>query len=79
MSALESLRKRAGMLVAGFVSFLAFIAVLRLWNGEPPVQPSGDVGILIGAAMVALYFIISDRRDGTQAVPTSRSGPSAGV
>ena len=67
------------MLIAGFVSFLAFIAVMRLWSGEPLVQPAGDVGILIGAAMVALYFVISDRRDGAKSAPTSRSGPSAGV
>jgi hypothetical protein len=68
MNALESLRKRAGMLIAGLASFLALIAAMRWSNGEPLVQPSADIGILIGAAMVALYFVMSDAR-------ASKSGP----
>ena len=62
MKPLESLRRRAGWLAGGLVSFLVVLAMFRWTNGEPVVQPSGDVGILIGAALVVLYFVLSDAR-----------------
>ena len=64
------------MLAAGLASFLALIAVMRWSNGDPLVQPSGDVGILIGLAMVALYFVMSEARASKSGCP---AGPSAGV
>jgi len=60
MNAFESLRRRAGTFGAGIVSFLALIAALRWSNNEPLLQPNSDIGILIGAALVALYFVLSD-------------------
>ncbi len=39
---------------------------MRLTAGEPLVQPQTDAGIVLGVAMVALYFIINDRRGGEQ-------------
>jgi uncharacterized membrane protein (DUF485 family) len=71
MNALESLRKRAGTLVFGLVSFLVVAAAMRWSNGEPIFQPSGDIGIVIGVALVALYFVLSDAR-------ASKAGPQPG-
>jgi hypothetical protein len=71
MSALEPLRKRAGLLGAGLGSFLVILAVMRWWSGEPIFQPSGDLGIVIGVAMIALYFVLSDAR-------ASKAGPRQG-
>jgi hypothetical protein len=73
MKALESLRRRSGMLVGGLVSFLIVLAAFRWWSSEPVVQPSGDFGILIGAALVALYFVMSDMRASPQSVKPGRA------
>ena len=62
MTVVESLRARSGILVGGGLSFVAALAVFRAWSGDPLVQPSGDIGIVIGFAMVALFFVISDTR-----------------
>ena len=62
MTVMESLKARAGLLIGGGLSFVAALALLRAWSGDPIIQPSGDVGILIGVAMVALFFVISDTR-----------------
>jgi hypothetical protein len=70
MNALQSLRRRSGMLIGGLGSFLVALALLRWWGGEPIVQPSGDVGIVIGVALVALYFVMSDAR-----APSAGAGP----
>jgi len=71
MNALQSLRKRAGLLVAGLGSFLVILAAMRWSGGEPIFQPSGDIGIVIGVVMIALYFVLSDAR-------ASKAGPSRG-
>jgi len=71
MSALDSLKKRAGTLVMGALSFVAIPAVMRLANGQPQLQPSGGVGIVIGVALVALFFVISD-------ASASKFGPGKG-
>ena len=62
MTVTESLKVRSGILVGGGLSFVALLAILRAWSGDPVIQPSGDVGILIGFALVALFFVISDTR-----------------
>jgi hypothetical protein len=36
---------------------------MRLASGEPLVQPQTDLGIVIGIAMVALYFVLTDTRE----------------
>jgi len=64
LTVLESLRSRAGLLVSGALSFVVVIGGMRLAEGEPLVQPQTDVGILVGVAMVALFFVISDTRGG---------------
>jgi hypothetical protein len=71
MNALQSLRKRAGMLVAGLGSFLGILAAMRWSSGEPIFQPSGDIGIVIGVGLIALYFVLSDAR-------ASKAGPGQG-
>jgi len=76
MTALESLRKRAPMFAMGLVSFLAVLAVMRWSAGDPLIQPSGDVGIVIGAALVALFFVLNDTRGGGNA-PASKPGRNA--
>ena len=64
MTVLESLKNRAGMVVSGALSFAVVIGGMRLAGGEPLVQPHADVGIVIGVAMVALFFVINDTRGG---------------
>ena len=57
MTALDSLKKRAGVLVAGGVSFALVLVVMRWSAGDPLVQPKSDVGVLIGLNWVtALAF-----------------------
>ena len=66
MSVLESLRNRAGLLVSGAASFIVVIGGMRLASGEPLIQPQTDVGIVIGVAMVALFFVLNDSRGGAR-------------
>ncbi len=67
MTALESLKKRAGLLIAGGVSFAMVLGVMRWSAGSPLVQPQSDFGVLIGLALVALYFVLTDTRNGGDA------------
>jgi len=62
LTVLQSLKSRAGLLASGALSFMVVIGGMRLAEGEPLVQPQTDVGILVGVAMVALFFVISDTR-----------------
>ena len=71
MSVLEPLQRRAGTLGAGLISFLMIIAALRWSNGEPIVQPAADVGIVIGVALIALFFVVTDQ-------PEAKPGPQKG-
>ena len=66
MTVLESLKNRAGVLVSGALSFAIVIGGMRLFSGEPLVQPQTDVGIVIGVAMIALYFVFTDMRGGSR-------------
>ena len=50
------------MLIGGALSFIALLALFRALSGDPIIQPSGDIGILVGFALVVLYFVISDTR-----------------
>ena len=67
MTVLESLQKRARILIAGGVSFALVLFVMRWSAGDPLVQPKSDVGVLIGLVLVAVYFVITDTRDGGKA------------
>ena len=67
MTALDSLKKRAGVLVAGGVSFALVLVVMRWSAGDPLVQPKSDIGVLIGLVLFAVYFVITDTRDGGKA------------
>ena len=66
MTVIESLRRRARFLAAGFLSFLVVLAAIRWSGGEPLVQPAGDIGLIIGFVFVAGFFVVSDtyRRPG---------------
>jgi len=64
VTVLESLKKRAHILIAGGVSFALVLFVMRWSAGEKLVQPQSDFGVLIGLALVALYFVITDTRNG---------------
>ena len=66
MTMLESLRDRAGLIVSGAASFIVVIGGMRLVSGEPLLQPQTDVGIVVGVAMVALFFVINDTRGSTR-------------
>jgi len=68
MSVVASLKRRAGFLAAGFLSFLAALGLMRWSGGEPLVQPSADIGLVIGFIFVAAFFVMNDtyrRRGGT--------------
>lgn len=64
MTVIESLRNRAGLIASGAASFVVLVGGLRLASGEPLVQPQTDLGIVIGIAMVVLYFVLTDTRGG---------------
>jgi hypothetical protein len=66
VTVLESLKNRAGLIVSGAASFIVVIGGMRLAAGEPLVRPQADVGILVGVAMVALFFVINDMRGGAE-------------
>lgn len=65
MTVIESLRRRARFLVAGFLSFLVVLAAIRWSSGEPLLQPAGDIGLIIGFVFVAGFFVISDTYRGS--------------
>ena len=67
MTVLDSLKKRAGLLAAGGVSFALVLGLLRWSAGDALVQPKSDLGVLIGLALVAVYFVITDTRNGGNA------------
>jgi Na+-translocating ferredoxin:NAD+ oxidoreductase RnfD subunit len=60
MSVIESLKRRARFLAAGFLSFLVVLAAIRWSSGEPLLQPAGDLGLIIGFIFVAAFFVIAD-------------------
>ena len=66
MTVLELLKNRAGFIVSGVASFIVVIGGMRLAAGEPLVQPQTDVGIVVGVAMVALFFVVNDARGGAR-------------
>ena len=74
MTPLRSLMKHARGMTAGLVSFLLILGLLRWSNGEPLIEPKSDVGILIGVALIALYFVISDANS-SKARPIKGHGP----
>ncbi len=72
MTVLESLKKRASFLIIGGVSFAIALGVTRAAGGQPLVQPESDFGVLIGLALVAVYFVFNDTR--SDAGRTSQTG-----
>ncbi len=60
MSVVESPRLRAGLLAAGFLSFLAVLALMGRSGGEPLVQASADLGLVVGFVLVAAFFVMND-------------------
>jgi len=66
VTVIESLKRRAALLVSGAASFLVVVSGMRLASGEPLLQPQADVGIAIGVAMVAVFFVLNDTRGGAE-------------
>ena len=64
MTVLQSLRNRAGMIAFGLASFVVMLGLMRWSSGDALIQPSADAGVGIGAALVALYFVLNDTRGG---------------
>jgi len=63
MSAIDTLKKRAGTLAMGALSFGFVMGAMRWSQGEPLIQPTADVGVLIGVALVATFFVVTDAGD----------------
>ena len=74
MTVIESLKKRAGFLVVGGVSFALALGATRYSSGEPLVQPNSDIGVLLGLALIALYFVLQDTREGGDAGHAPKTG-----
>ena len=62
MTVLGSLKKRAPLLAAGLASFVVVLLVMRWSSGDALFQPSADLGVVIGFALVTLYFVMNDTR-----------------
>jgi hypothetical protein len=62
MTVLESLKKRAGFLIVGGLSFAVALVVIRATGGQPLFQPQSDFGIVLGLVLVAVFFVINDTR-----------------
>jgi hypothetical protein len=60
MNVVESLKRHARFLAAGFLSFLAILAAMRWSEGEPLVQPPSDLGLVIGFVLIAAFFVVND-------------------
>ena len=60
MIVLRILAKNAGFLFFGFFSAVAALVAMRAWAGEPWFQPQSDFGVLIGAALVAIFVVVKD-------------------
>ncbi len=59
----ESLRKNAQFLLTGFGSAIVVLVIMRWSDGAPLFQPQSDLGIVIGAVLVAGYMVYRDLRD----------------
>ena len=70
----QSLRKRASFLLIGGLSFALALAVTRWFASQPLLQPQSDLGVLIGLALVMLYFVHSDTRDENGSDHASKTG-----
>jgi hypothetical protein len=62
LTILNILAKNAAFLFMGFFSAVAVILAMRASAGEPWFQPQSDFGVLIGAALVAVFVIVKDLR-----------------
>ncbi len=58
----ESLRKNAQFLLIGFGSAIVVLVIMRWSDGAPLFQPQSDLGIVIGAALVAGFMVYRDVR-----------------
>jgi 4-hydroxybenzoate polyprenyltransferase len=63
MSVVEALKRRARFLLAGFVSVVAAVALLRWSSGEALSQPAADLGLLLGFGFVAAFYVMTDMND----------------
>jgi CBS-domain-containing membrane protein len=63
MTVIESLRKNARFLVSGLGSAVLILFVWRAVDGAPLIQPQSDLGIVLGALIVAGYVVVQDMRE----------------
>jgi hypothetical protein len=59
----ESLRKNARFLISGFASAVVVLLVWRAVDGAPLFQPQSDLGIVLGALLVAGFVVVQDMRE----------------
>jgi hypothetical protein len=78
MSVVEALERRARFLVAGFVSVVAAVGLMRWSSGQALSQPAADLGLLLGFGFVAAFYVINDMNDRggekPQAAPSRQVG-----
>ncbi len=58
----QSLRKNAHFLISGFTSAILVLGLMRWSEDQPLIQPASDVGVLIGAVLVAGFIVFKDLR-----------------
>jgi hypothetical protein len=63
MTVMESLRKNARFLISGLGSAIAVLFLWRGLSGAPLIQPQSDLGIVLGALIVAAYVVYQDVRN----------------
>ncbi len=63
MTVFESLRKNAHFLLSGLGSALVILLVWRAVDGAPLIQPQSDLGIVLGALIVAGFVVFQDMRN----------------
>jgi hypothetical protein len=59
----ESLRKNLAFLISGFASAVIVLLVWRAVDGAPLFQPRSDLGIVLGALLVAGFVVFQDMRE----------------
>jgi predicted negative regulator of RcsB-dependent stress response len=71
----ESLRKNARFLISGLLSAVVILFVWRAVDGAPLFQPQSDLGIVLGAILVAGFVVFQDMRDSQEKPKSEKPQP----